>query len=108
MYKDRGTIKWTAMMLPEHVQQLRKWRKEVEDKKPEKLQPWQLEEMNNKIVYAFEQQQQISLFLYESSWSEERGYIEKLDNQNKMVFFDDGLIVKRIPIHLIYRVQFHD
>ena len=28
MLRDRGNIKWTAMMLPEHVQRLRTWQQE--------------------------------------------------------------------------------
>lgn len=28
--KDRGRIKWTAMMLPEHIKELRAWQNEDE------------------------------------------------------------------------------
>lgn len=35
MIKDRGTIKWTAMMLPEHVDMLRKdWKEDTKICKP--------------------------------------------------------------------------
>lgn len=30
MIRDRGSIKWTAMMLPEHTTQLREWQEEDE------------------------------------------------------------------------------
>ena len=29
MIRDRGTIKWTAMMLPEHVQKIKQWKREA-------------------------------------------------------------------------------
>lgn len=36
MLRDRGRIKWTAMMLPEHIAQLRDWQAEDElDPEPE-------------------------------------------------------------------------
>ncbi|MFJ7850790.1 YolD-like family protein [Peribacillus sp. NPDC097206] len=36
MIKDRGTIKWTSLMLPEHVKALRDWAVEDKlEKKPE-------------------------------------------------------------------------
>ena len=36
MIKDRGTIKWTSLMLPEHVKTLRDWAAEDKlEKKPE-------------------------------------------------------------------------
>ncbi|MED4353558.1 YolD-like family protein [Schinkia azotoformans] len=35
MIKDRGAIKWTAMMLPEHVEMLRKdWKEDTKIGKP--------------------------------------------------------------------------
>lgn len=108
MYKDRGTIKWTAMMLPEHVRELREWRYEVDEKPPSALESWQQDELNEKISLAFEQQSEISLFLYEGSWIEERGIIQQLDAQQKLVFLADDLIVKRLPIYMVYRVTFHD
>lgn len=108
MYKDRGTIKWTAMMLPEHVKELREWRHEVEDKRPNPLEEWELEELNEKLILAFEQQLTISVFTFEGQWHEEIGIIHKVDYERKLVFLDDSLIVKKIPIHLVYRVTFHD
>lgn len=108
MYKDRGTIKWTALMLPEHVQQLRKWRNDAEEREPEALESWQLEELNDKISLAFDSQKKVSIFLYDSHWIEETGIISKFDFQNRMVFLDDELIIKRLPMYLIYRVIFHD
>ncbi|MBQ0137682.1 MAG: YolD-like family protein [Kurthia sp.] len=108
MYKDRGTIKWTAMMLPEHVQKLRQWRNELDEKQPNALESWQLEELNAKIQLAFEQQKMISIYSYDEQWHEEKGRIERLDFQKKLVFLDDGLIMQKLPIHLIYRVIFHD
>lgn len=53
MNNDRGVIKWTAMMLPEHVKLLREW--QVEDtltEKPE-LDEAQLEQINRNLQQAY-------------------------------------------------------
>lgn len=108
MYKDRGTIKWTAMMLPEHVQELKNWRHEPEEKPPSALEEWQLEELDEKLNFAFAGQKNISLFIFEGRWSEEKGIIQQVDAQRKLVWLADELIVRHIPMSLIYRVVFHD
>lgn len=50
--RDRGTIKWTAMMLPEHVKLLREWQAE-DDYIPEpNLDEYELEELAHQIQTA--------------------------------------------------------
>jgi len=52
--RDRGRIKWTALMLPEHVEQLKMWQQEeniAEIKEPDEQQ---LEEWNYRIASAME------------------------------------------------------
>jgi hypothetical protein len=50
--RDRGRIKWTAMMLPEHVKILRDWAKEDLWESHKELDEQQLEKFNEKIVEA--------------------------------------------------------
>ncbi|WP_071460045.1 YolD-like family protein [Bacillus massilinigeriensis] len=54
MIRDRGRIKWTSMMLPEHVGLLREWAEE--DKKMEKkeLDEQELERLNEVLLEAME------------------------------------------------------
>lgn len=54
MNRDRGRIKWTAMMLPEHVQKLREWHEE--EHLPQRKEPdeQQYEEWNRRIANAME------------------------------------------------------
>ncbi|MBT2754826.1 YolD-like family protein [Mesobacillus foraminis] len=54
MIRDRGRIKWTSMMLPEHVKMLRDWAKEDEEEKEKELDEQQLELMNETILEAME------------------------------------------------------
>ncbi|PLR99832.1 YolD-like family protein [Bacillus sp. T33-2] len=54
MIRDRGRIKWTAMMLPEHVQFLRDWAKEDTYDAEREIDEQQLELMNETISRAME------------------------------------------------------
>ncbi len=52
MLRDRGRIKWTAMMLPEHVRLLREWQEEEGHKKTIEVDEQQLEEWHYIIEEA--------------------------------------------------------
>ncbi|WP_067727684.1 YolD-like family protein [Oceanobacillus damuensis] len=49
---DRGSIKWTAMMMPEHIQLLNDMWKRKEYKEKPVLDEQQLEEINRKLHMA--------------------------------------------------------
>jgi len=52
---DRGSIKWTSLMLPEHVKELRKYLNEEYYNIPEPtIDEQQLEEMNELVMVAME------------------------------------------------------
>ena len=49
MIRDRGNIKWTAMMLPEHIVELRNWMdKDHYIERPE-LSEWDLQSIQEEI-----------------------------------------------------------
>lgn len=52
MLRDRGRIKWTAMMLPEHVRMLREWQQEEGHVKPIEVDEQQMEEWHYTISEA--------------------------------------------------------
>lgn len=64
MIRDRGRIKWTSMMLPEHVKLLRDWVKEdgFEDRK--EMDEQQLELMNEILFEAIEFDQFVTITHY--------------------------------------------
>ncbi len=92
--RDRGNIKWNALMLPEHVKLLREW--QAEDKKIAKprLDEWQIEEMNNQLQYAYEQKLPIIL----NFWREDAYYtltskLLRFDNTVKKLYFSTGEVI---------------
>lgn len=91
MNRDRGTIKWNAMMLPEHVKLLREW--QAEDKiiaKPE-LDEWVLQEMSGQIQWAYEQQSALELTVWEvERLYKVQGKIARVDRQRSILQMWDG------------------
>jgi len=64
MIRDRGRIKWTAMMLPEHVKLLREWVKEDQYEVKKQMDEQQLELMNETLAEAAEYNQDVTITHY--------------------------------------------
>ncbi|MCG7343089.1 YolD-like family protein [Sporosarcina sp. ACRSL] len=80
MIRDRGRIKWTAMMLPEHVEQLREWQKEDGLQIRQQPDEQQLEQWNYQIHEAAERKLQLSVqYWNDAKVAEGKGYIKKID-----------------------------
>lgn len=61
MIRDRGRIKWTAMMLPEHVKLLRDWAHEDTYEQQKEIDEQKLEEMNGLLAIAMEEHKSVIL-----------------------------------------------
>jgi hypothetical protein len=64
MIRDRGRIKWTSMMLPEHVKLLRDWAQEDQYEQQRQLDEQQLEQLNETILEAMEYNHPVSITYY--------------------------------------------
>ncbi|MCP3738638.1 YolD-like family protein [Rossellomorea sp. BNER] len=64
MIRDRGRIKWTSMMLPEHVKVLRDWAKEDTYEKRMELDEQQLDEFNEILSEAMEYSKTLTITHY--------------------------------------------
>ncbi|MBT2698852.1 YolD-like family protein [Bacillus sp. ISL-40] len=64
MIRDRGRIKWTSMMLPEHVKLLRDWVKEDRYEQKREMDEQQLELMNGILSEAIEYDQYVTITHY--------------------------------------------
>ncbi|MDR6998636.1 YolD-like family protein [Neobacillus niacini] len=61
MIRDRGRIKWTSMMLPEHVKLLRDWVKEDGYENRKEMDEQQLELMNEILLESIEFDQFVTI-----------------------------------------------
>ena len=66
MIRDRGRIKWTSMMLPEHVKLLRDWVKEDRYEQKREMDEQQLELMNEILSEAIEYDQYVTITHYQN------------------------------------------
>lgn len=67
MIRDRGTIKWTAMMLPEHVKLLKDWMEEDKYQAKPELDEQQLEEMNELFCEAMTTGSEVTITYYDKN-----------------------------------------
>ncbi|MEK4228262.1 YolD-like family protein [Solibacillus sp. FSL H8-0538] len=91
MNRDRGTIKWNAMMLPEHVKLLREW--QSEDKLVEKpeLDEWALQELSEQLTHAYENALQVEMKIWETTAIYKvRGKIDKIQSEKQQLRLEDG------------------
>lgn len=92
MVNDRGTIKWTSLMLPEHVELLKEmWREDHVITKPV-LDTQELGVLNEQLLQALEQQLTVSLSVYKNgAITEQTGIISQLDSSgNNVILQADG------------------
>lgn len=91
MSNDRGTIKWTSLMLPEHVELLKKmWREDHKQIRPE-LDSQELELLNETLMLANEQQADVSLSIYkQEKIIVKTGTICKLDYMQACLLLRDA------------------
>ena len=83
--RDRGTIKWTAMMLPEHVKLLREWHAE-DDYLPEpQHDEYEFEELAHQIQTAVQTNSEVTIQYWDNGSS----------------YYIEG-ILKELPLHSPY------
>ncbi|MBY0185952.1 YolD-like family protein [Bacillus altitudinis] len=90
MLRDRGTIKWTAMMLPEHVARLK--HDLAESKKIDKpiIDEQQAEEFEATIAYAMSINKPLIFSIYESGVVNQlKGFSQYINYEKKMLHIKD-------------------
>lgn len=82
MNRDRGTIKWNAMMLPEHVKLLRDWQAEDQYEIKPDVDEWAQQELAEQLQIAYKNHVFIELtYWLKGKIYTERGYVEAIKGQ---------------------------
>ena len=92
MIRDRGKIKWTSMMLPEHVTMLREWANEDSYETRNELDEQQMEAMNGMIMEAMEYGKPVMIRYYRASsrrYGIVEGYIHYCNEQAQKLHIVD-------------------
>lgn len=103
--KDRGRIKWTAMMLPEHIQMLRELQKEDRYKMKPTLDEFDLEMIHEEIQLAFKRQCTVEINVWEEGSQNFNGIITEIDLSSRILLLDSGIQTKRIAFTSIIGVK---
>jgi len=109
MIQDRGNLKWTSLMLPEHLVQLKEWKKEQYCDKKRELTEWELEEIEQTIQRAYKMQKLIKLTLWNNKkLYDEIGKITGTDIYKKELLLDTDLSIKHITFDMIQKASLVD
>lgn len=106
MIRDRGNIKWNALMLPEHVSLLREWKKQDQYIEKPQLDEWALQELSEQLQLTYEQKVEVELKI----WNEKKifkvtGVISKLDERNGELYLENG---RHYPFNMICGITRYD
>ncbi|MGG1628650.1 YolD-like family protein [Rossellomorea sp. NRS-1567] len=110
MIRDRGRIKWTSMMLPEHVKLLRDWAKEDTHEKRIELDEQELDRMNEVVSEAMEFGKLVSITHYVKHRHQlSIGTVHHVDSlEGKLHVVDRFEDVHYIPLASIVDIRFFD
>lgn len=109
MLKDRGNLKWTAMMLPEHLVQLKEWKREQFYDKKRDLTEWELEEIERTIQRAFKLRELVTLTLWQNhKLQDETGLITGTDTIKKELLLETDESIKRVTFVEIQHAKLVD
>lgn len=89
MIHDRGSKKWSAMMLPEHVKMLKEVQREYYLEEKPVLDEQKLEEINFKLVLAKQDNLLVDVTFYtKGEFKHIKGYVNIIDYTNKYIRID--------------------
>lgn len=104
--KDRGRIKWTAMMLPEHLKELRTWQDEDELVKCPNLSEFDLQLIQEELEVAYRRKCETRIKTWKAGVIEQhQGSIEEIDLRLMSIIMQEQMGTVRIPVTEIISVQ---
>lgn len=95
--KDRGQIKWTAMMLTEHVQLLKDLKEEDRYNTKPVLDGFDLESIYEEIQAAYTRPCEIELSLWQNGPRTLTGLIAAIDLNRKILCLEEAGRMEQIP-----------
>ena len=94
--RDRGTKKWTAMMLTEHVEKLKEFYEEYESVERPQFDEWELTLLAEEIERAHKGKNSVKLTYWkDGKLLDDYGKIITIDNNSKTIVLDDPFSTTR-------------
>ncbi|MEK4403945.1 YolD-like family protein [Sporosarcina sp. FSL K6-6792] len=106
MIRDRGNSKWTAMMLSEHVRELRKWMDQDNYTERPELNEWDLQSIQEELELAYKSQCETLIKTWESGRIiQHHGIVEDIDLRGLCIELKNPLGTEIIRVAAITNVQ---
>lgn len=106
--RDRGNIKWTAMMLPEHVKLLREWQAEDAYVPEPQHDEYDYDELAHQIQTAFQTNSELSIQYWQNgSTFEVEGFIKELPQNSPYLNVLTTTAVKKLYIPYMLKITFY-
>ncbi|MDQ0219075.1 YolD-like family protein [Peribacillus cavernae] len=105
--RDRGSIKWTSMMLPEHKKMLADLYEEQKHFTKPTLDEQKLEELNDIVRVALGHTLDVKVTFYRhQAFYSVKGQVAKIDELHKIVrIIDDSSAEHRVPFEDIVNIE---
>ncbi|WP_407272784.1 YolD-like family protein [Radiobacillus sp. PE A8.2] len=106
MVNDRGNIKWTSLMLPEHVEMLKNLWKEDQYSLPPQLDEQELERINYLIQMSIQQKLAVELITFQNRENHKyQGMITSMNTQQQTLRLVQIESTLTIPLKQIVDIQ---
>jgi len=107
--QERGALKWTALMLPEHIRMLREWKEEDNRVPKPKLDEFDLQMLQENIEIAIVRRCQVEIQVWKDyQFHYYTGMIISMDIQTRSIIYDDSISTKRLSVDEIPSVRLID
>ncbi len=106
MLNDRGNLKWTSLMLPEHLVEIKQWKQEQFHDKKRELTEWEMEEIEQIVQRAYKLHEEVKI----TFWSDNKlhdvvGMITAINVFHKELLLDMDISIKRITFDQIQKAS---
>lgn len=106
MIRDRGAKKWTAMMLSEHVVELKKWIEQDHSIERPELNEWDLQAIQDELELAFRKKCETLIKIWDKGRViSYQGIVEEMDFQKMCIILQDPFGLETIAVEGIINVQ---
>ncbi len=106
MIRDRGNIKWTAMMLSEHVRELRKWMDQDNSTRRPELNEWDLQSIQEELELAYKRKCEALIKTWNSGRIiQHHGIVKDIDLRRMCIVLEDPFGSETMLVADIINVQ---
>ena len=106
MIRDRGRIKWTAVMLTEHLTELRDWMGEDNYERKPNIDEWSLQEFQQQLDIAYQARCEVRIRTWENGlFTDTTGILKRLDTRLQVIYIEDNSKLQKNSLNTIVCIE---